>query len=90
MGFSRQEYWSGLPFPTQGNLSNPRIERTSLASPVLADRFFVTEPPGKPKKMNIFLCKYLFILYLYIKGNLFHDPDFLSIVQGFSLVDDSN
>ena len=90
MGFSRQEYWSGLSFPTQSNLPNPRIERTSLASPVLADRFFVTEPPGKPQKTNTFLCKYLFIWYLYIKGNLFHDPDFLSTVQGFNLVDDSN
>ena len=44
MGLSWQEYWSGLLFPTQRNLSNPRIERTSLAYPVLADRFFVTEP----------------------------------------------
>ena len=31
MGFSRQEHWSGLPFPLQGNLSNPGIEPESLA-----------------------------------------------------------
>ena len=39
MGFFRQEYWSGLPFPTSGDLHNPGIEPTSLASPVLAGRF---------------------------------------------------
>ena len=46
MGFSRQEYWNGLPFPPPGNLPNPGIESTS---PTLADRFFTTEPPGKPR-----------------------------------------
>ena len=45
MGFSRQEYWSGVPFPTPGNLLDPRIEPTS---PVLAVGFYITEPPGKP------------------------------------------
>ena len=42
MGFSRQEYWSGLPFPTPGDLSNPGIEPTSLTSPALAGGFFTT------------------------------------------------
>ena len=40
--FSRQEYWSRLPFPTPGDLPDPGIEPTSLASPVLAGRFFTT------------------------------------------------
>ena len=40
MEFSRQEYWSGLPFSTSGALSNPGIEPASLASPALAGRFF--------------------------------------------------
>ena len=40
MGFSRQEYWSGLPFPSPGDLSDPRIEPTSLMSPALAGGFF--------------------------------------------------
>ena len=40
MGFSRQEYWSGLPFLSPGDLSDPRIECTSLMSPALAGRFF--------------------------------------------------
>ena len=42
MGFSRQEYWSGLPFPTPGYLPNPGIEPLSLMSPALADKFFTT------------------------------------------------
>ena len=42
MGFSRQEYWSGLPSPSPGNLPNPGIEPTSLMSPALAGRFFTT------------------------------------------------
>ena len=46
MGFPRQEYWSGLLFPTPGDLPNPGIEPTSLASPALADGFCRTGPPG--------------------------------------------
>ena len=45
MGFSRQESWSELPFPSPGDLPNPGIEP---ASPAWAGRFFTTEPPGKP------------------------------------------
>jgi len=44
MGFSRQEYWSGLPFPTPGDLPDPEIEPMS---PALASGFFIAEPPGK-------------------------------------------
>ena len=40
MEFSRQENWSGLPFPIPGHLPDPGIELTSLASPTLAGRFF--------------------------------------------------
>ena len=42
MGFSRQEYWSGLPCPSPGDLPNPGIEPTSLTSPKLANGFFTT------------------------------------------------
>ena len=42
MGFSRQEYWSGLPCPPPGDLPNPGIEPTSLISPALAGEFFTT------------------------------------------------
>ena len=40
MGFSRQKYWGGLPFPTPGDLSNPGIKPMSLTSPALSGRFF--------------------------------------------------
>ena len=46
MGFSRQEYWSGLPFPPPGDLPDPGIKPTSLEAPSLAGEFFTTEPPG--------------------------------------------
>ena len=42
VGVSRQEYWSGLPFPSAGDLPNPGIEPASLMSPALAGRFFAT------------------------------------------------
>ena len=41
-GFSRQDYWSGLPCPSPGDLPNPGTEPASLLSPVLADVFFTT------------------------------------------------
>ena len=47
IGFLRQECWSGLPFPTPGDLPNPGIEPTSPVSPALAGRLFNAEPPGK-------------------------------------------
>ena len=46
MGFPRQEYWSGLPFTSPGDLPNPWIK---FASPAFAGRFFTTELPGKPR-----------------------------------------
>ena len=47
MGPPRQEDWSGLPFPSPRDLPNPEIE---LTSPVLAEGFFTTKPPGKLTK----------------------------------------
>ena len=41
-GCSRQEYWTGLPFPSPGNLPDPGIEPTSLMFPALAGGFFTT------------------------------------------------
>ena len=43
MGFPRQEYWSGLPLPSPGDIPDREIEP---ASPALAGRFFTTEPLG--------------------------------------------
>ena len=48
MGFSRQEYQSGLPFPPPGDLIHPGIKPESPASTALTGGFFTTEPPGKP------------------------------------------
>ena len=47
MGFSRQEYWSGLPFPSPGNLPNPGIEP---GSPALQADSLPSEPPAKLKE----------------------------------------
>ena len=49
VGFSRQEYWSGLPFPTPGNLPDPGSQPASLVSPALVGKFFTTALPGKQK-----------------------------------------
>ena len=50
MEFPRQEYWSGLPFPSPGDLSNLAVE---TISPALAGGFSTAaEPPGKPRKQN--------------------------------------
>jgi len=46
MGFPRQEYWIGLPFPSPGDLPDPGIEPES---PVLAGKFFISEPLGMPQ-----------------------------------------
>ena len=45
VGFPRQEHWTGLPFPSLGDLPDSGIEPMS---PPLAGRFFTTEPPEKP------------------------------------------
>ena len=46
-GFSKQAYWSGLPFPPPADLPDPGIKPMSPASPALAGRLFTTVPPGK-------------------------------------------
>ena len=52
MEFSRQEYWRGLPYSTPGNLPDPGIRPTSLASPALVGRFSTTAPPGQLELYN--------------------------------------
>ena len=53
LGFSRQEYWSGLPFPHAEDLPYPGIEPASPVSLALASRFFTTEPLEKPRIKDI-------------------------------------
>ena len=48
MGFSWQEYWSQMPFPSPGDLPDPGIKPTSLTSSALAGGFLPVVPPGKP------------------------------------------
>ena len=49
MGFSSQEYWSGLPLPTPEDIPDPGIKSTSPATPALGGGFFTTGPPGKSR-----------------------------------------
>ena len=48
MEFSKQEHWSGLPFPTPGDLPSPGVKSASPASLAVVGGFFTTGPPGKP------------------------------------------
>ena len=54
MGISRQEYWSGLPFPSPGDLPDPGIKPRS---PALQADTLPSEPPGKPKQRRYFANK---------------------------------
>ena len=62
MGFSWQEYWSGLPVPPSGDLPNPGIEPMS---PALAGRFFTTVPSGKFSLRHIYVneCNIIFLYW---------------------------
>ena len=51
MEFSRQEYWNGLPCPSPGDLPDPGIKPTSLASPALAGRYFITTATWEAHKV---------------------------------------
>ena len=51
MEFSRPEYWSGLPCTPPGDLPDPGMEPTYPETPVLADGFFATDPPGKSEEL---------------------------------------
>ena len=65
MGFSRQEHWSGLPFPSPGDLPNPGNEPRP---PTLPTNFLLYEPPGKPIQLFEISPK---VLFLPIKKNNF-------------------
>ena len=69
MGFSRQEYWSGLPYAPSGDLPDPGIKPASLMSPALTVGSLPLAPPGKPvndskykfninTKLNLYLAKF--------------------------------
>ena len=54
MGFSKQEYWSGLPFPPPGDLPDPGIEPVSPASPALLVDSLPLRHLGKPLNISLF------------------------------------
>ena len=56
MGFSSQEYWSGLPWAPLGNLPDPGLELTSPVSPELADSFFLSTELPRKLWFYIFIC----------------------------------
>ena len=62
MGFSRQEYWSGLLFPSPGNLPDPGIKPRSSA--LQADAL-PSEPPGKPTIGSEYWFKIFFLMYVF-------------------------
>ena len=75
MGFSRQEYWSGLPFPSPGDLPDPGLELLSPTSPAAAGGFFTSAAPGKPSFIydffnfsQRFLVFFLILIYLAVLG----------------------
>ncbi|XDA75557.1 hypothetical protein R6Z07M_005720 [Ovis aries] len=65
MGFSRQEFWSGLPFPSPGDLPSPGIEPRSLASPALADGCFCV-----CVSVCVLLLLFFFFFFFYHKCHL--------------------
>ena len=71
MGFSRQENWSGLPFPPPRDLPDPGMEPRY---PALAGRFFTTEPPRKPVCVYVCVCVYIYsgILLLLLLSHFSH------------------
>ena len=68
MAFSRQEYWSELPFPTPGNLPNPGVKPGSLGSPALPGGFFITSVNWEAPNIHTIIFIYIYIyIYIYIK-----------------------
>ena len=80
MGFSRQEYWSGLPFPSSGDLPYPGIEPRS---PALQAHALTSEPPGKPCCEYNYLKIICFSYSIYCKCNqtvLTHIINFVNVI----------
>ena len=63
MGFSRQEYWSGLPCPPPGDLPSPGIKPTYLMSPLLADGLFTTSAIWEAIEMMLLCLKTVTFFY---------------------------
>ena len=79
MGFSRQEYWSGLPCPPPGDLPNPGIKLRFLTSPALAGGFFTTSTTWEAFSASTPICKVIFVQHP-ATNMVFSDPWFHSSV----------
>ena len=77
MGFSKQEYWSGLPFPSPGDLPDPGIKPRS---PAMQAGALTSEPPGKPRSFKGAF-KVVILLLLFCGGN--SGSRFLSFLISF-------
>ena len=89
MGFSRKEYWSGLPCPSPGDLPNPGTEPTSLMFPALAGRFFTTCATWEDcrvSELGINICILATLLvWLHCNGFFFHEDHLRPILIPYSL-----
>ena len=85
-GFSRQEYWSGLPCPSLGDLPHPGIKPMTLMSLALAGRFFTAEPLVKPQYRGMFVQTKKLTLVCYDEANPRSDVNFPSfpLMSSFS------
>ena len=77
MRFSRQEYWSGLPFPSPGDHPDPGIEPRSP----IAGRRLTSAPPGKPKGRSLSRDKGINAKGTGGSNSLTHHPQFSSVTQ---------
>ena len=73
MGFSKQEHWSGLPFPPPGDLPDPEMEPAYPVTP--AGRFFIIEPPRSPWLHQRALQVYNMENYIPLNENQRAEPD---------------
>ena len=75
--FFQEEYWSGVPFPTLGNLPNPGIKPPSPVSPTLAGRFFTTSTTWE-----VLLCRNVILIVTFIVKYMTQFPHSQSLPSG--------
>ena len=86
MEFSRQEYWSGLPFPSPGHLPNPGIKPVSLMSPALAGGFFTTSATWEAPELFIVFSYYSSVVFKIYSGMFCFIPEFGNLCFLFSIL----
>jgi len=83
-GFSRQEYWSGLPCPPPGDLPDRRVKPVPLLSPVLQADSLPTEPLGKPTTKSLLLLLILNFFFFAVLSLAVHRLSLLVVNGGYS------